>query len=45
MDTTGAIIDGISQLIRIADGVNGEKALPEEFAHFAFEAVINTPLA
>ena len=45
MDLNGATVDGMSQLIRIADGINGEKALPEEFAHFAFEAIINTPLA
>ena len=45
MDLNGPTVDGMEQLIRIAEGVNGEQALPEEFAHFAFEAVINNPLA
>ena len=45
MDLNGPTVDGMEQLIRIAEGVNGEKALPEEFAHFAFEAVIDNPLA
>lgn len=45
MDTSAATINGVTQLIRIAQGVNGEKALPEEFAHFAFEAIQDNPLA
>lgn len=36
--------NGILELIRIADGVRGEQALPEEFAHFAIEALGNNPL-
>lgn len=28
-------------MIRLADGIKGEKALPEEFAHFALEALGN----
>lgn len=35
---------GIIEMIRLADGVKGEKALPEEFAHFAIEAMGNSPL-
>lgn len=31
--------NGIIELIRLANGVRGEKALPEEFAHFALEAM------
>ena len=31
--------NGIVELIRLANGVRGEKALPEEFAHFALEAM------
>ena len=30
---------GIIEMIRLADGIKGEKALPEEFAHFAIEAM------
>ena len=45
MDTTGMTIsDGMVELIRLADGVKGEKALPEEFAHFIYEALQDTPL-
>ena len=36
--------DGIIQLIRIAEGEAGEKALPEEFSHFAIEALGDNPL-
>lgn len=36
--------DGLIEMIRIANGVHGEKALPEEFAHFAIEAMGNHPL-
>ena len=36
--------DGIIQLIRIAQGEAGEKALPEEFSHFAVEALGDNPL-
>lgn len=35
---------GIIELIRLAEGIKGEKALPEEFAHFAIEAMGNNPL-
>lgn len=31
--------NGIVELIRISSGARGEKALPEEFAHFAIEAM------
>lgn len=36
--------DGIIELIRLAKGERGEKALPEEFAHFALEALGDNPL-
>lgn len=37
--------EGMVELIRLADGVRGEKALPEEFAHFALETLgKNNPL-
>lgn len=39
-----ASADGIIQLIRIAQGEAGEKALPEEFSHFAVEALGDNPL-
>ncbi|MDR0912104.1 MAG: hypothetical protein LBM96_05840 [Methanobrevibacter sp.] len=33
--------NGIIELIRLAKGIQGENALPEEFAHFAIEALSN----
>lgn len=36
--------NGLIEMIRLADGVRGEKALPEEFAHFAIEAMGDNPL-
>lgn len=36
--------NGIIELIRLSDGVRGEKALPEEFAHFAIRAMAGNPL-
>lgn len=36
--------EGIIELIRIAQGIEGEEALPEEFAHFAIEALVDNPL-
>lgn len=35
---------GIIEMIRLADGIRGEQALPEEFAHFAIEAMGDNPL-
>lgn len=35
--------NGLIELIRIANGERGQKALPEEFAHFAIEAMGNSP--
>lgn len=35
---------GIAELIRLREGVEGEKALPEEFAHWALEALGNNPI-
>lgn len=37
--------EGLVEMIRLADGIRGEKALPEEFAHFALEAMGNHPLS
>lgn len=36
--------DGLMELIRIANGVRGEQALPEEFAHFSIDALGNNVL-
>lgn len=36
--------DGLIEMIRLANGIQGEKALPEEFAHFAIEAMGDNPL-
>lgn len=36
--------NGIIELIRLANGEEGEAALPEEFAHFAIEALGDNPL-
>ena len=35
---------GLIEMIRLANGIKGERALPEEFAHFAIEAMGNNPL-
>lgn len=36
--------EGLIEMIRLANGIQGEKALPEEFAHFAIEAIGDNPL-
>lgn len=36
--------NGLVEMIRLANGIQGEKALPEEFAHFAIEALGSSPL-
>ena len=36
--------NGLVEMIRLANGIQGEKALPEEFAHFAIEALGSNPL-
>lgn len=36
--------EGLIMMIRLANGIEGEKALPEEFAHFAIEALGDNPL-
>lgn len=36
--------EGLVELIRLADGAEGEEVLPEEFAHFALEALGDNPL-
>ena len=43
-DQAKAAALGTVELIRLANGIKGEKALPEEFAHFALEALGNSPL-
>ena len=35
---------GLVEMIRLANGIQGERALPEEFAHFAIEAMGDNPL-
>jgi len=35
---------GLIEMIRLAEGIKGERALPEEFAHFAIEAMGDNPL-
>lgn len=41
-DQAKGAAEGMVELIRLADGIQGEKALPEEFAHFALEAMGNS---
>lgn len=36
--------NGLIEMIRLANGIQGERALPEEFAHFAIEAIGDNPL-
>lgn len=36
--------NGLVEMIRLANGIRGERALPEEFAHFAIEAMGDNPL-
>lgn len=43
-DTAKVSADGMIELIRLANGDRGERALPEEFAHFALEALGDHPL-
>lgn len=43
-DVARTSAEGLIQMIRLAEGIKGEKALPEEFAHFALEAMIDNPL-
>lgn len=46
LDQAKTAAEGMVELIRLSDGIRGEKALPEEFAHFALEALGNdNPLA
>ena len=46
LDQAKTAAEGMVELIRLAEGIKGEKALPEEFAHFALEALGNdNPLA
>jgi hypothetical protein len=43
-DKAKNIAEGTVELIRLAKGEKGKKALPEEFAHFVIEAMGNDPL-
>ena len=43
-DTAKTAANGLVEMIRLANGIEGEKALPEEFAHFAIEAMGESPL-
>lgn len=43
-DTARTAANGFIELIRLAEGIKGEQALPEEFAHFALEAMEGSPL-
>ena len=43
-DTARTAANGLIEMIRLAEGIEGEKALPEEFAHFAIEAMGDSPL-
>ena len=38
-DSAKVTAEGLIELIRLAEGKKGEKALPEEFAHFVIEAM------
>lgn len=42
--TNATMQDGLTTVINIARGIQGEEALPEEFAHFIIEGLINHPL-
>lgn len=43
-DVARSAANGMIEMIRLANGIEGEKALPEEFAHFAIEAMGESPL-
>lgn len=43
-DVAKTAAGGLIEMIRLAEGIEGEKALPEEFAHFAIEAMGESPL-
>lgn len=43
-DVAKTTANGMIEMIRLANGIEGEKALPEEFAHFAIEAMGESPL-
>lgn len=43
-DMARTAANGMIEMIRLANGIEGEKALPEEFAHFAIEAMGESPL-
>lgn len=43
-DVARTAANGMIEMIRLSEGIEGEKALPEEFAHFAIEAIGDSPL-
>lgn len=43
-DISKTVAEGLIEMIRLAEGIQGEKALPEEFAHFAIRAMGDNPL-
>lgn len=43
-DVARNVAEGLVEMIRLANGIQGEKALPEEFSHFAIEAMGDNPL-
>lgn len=43
-DVARTAANGMIEMIRLANGIKGERALPEEFAHFAIEAMGESPL-
>lgn len=43
-DVARTAANGMIEMIRLANGIEGEKALPEEFAHFVIEAMGESPL-
>lgn len=43
-DVARTAANGMIEMIRLANGIEGEKALPEEFAHFTIEAMGESPL-
>lgn len=43
-DTAKAAASGMVELIRLAEGIKGEKALPEEFAHVIIAMMKSNPL-
>ena len=43
-DSLKKTVDGLKELIRISNDIEGTKSLPEEFAHFIIDSLSDTPL-